>query len=102
MHHVQFVYRYGCIIYMQLHKMRTVIETSLLTSLYFTRIQPMHLITGVVSNSGMIYVIGGDDGSTNLDSVECYDPKSNTWTLLHLSMTTGRSYAGVAIVDKNC
>ena len=58
--------------------------------------------TGVVSNSGMIYVIGGDDGSTNLDSVECYDPKSNTWTLLHLSMTTGRSYAGVAIVDKNC
>lgn len=63
----------------------------------------MHIIlVGVVSNGGFLYVVGGDDGSTNLNSVECYDPKSNTWTLLPMSMTTGRSYAGVAVVDKNC
>lgn len=45
-------------------------------------------------------MVGGDDGSTNLNSVECYDPKSNSWTIINVSMTTGRSYAGVAIVDK--
>jgi len=55
-----------------------------------------------VANGGLLYVIGGDDGSTNLNSVESYDPKSNTWTLLPMVMTTGRSYAGVAVVDKNC
>jgi len=59
-------------------------------------------LQGVVANGGLLYVIGGDDGSTNLNSVESYDPKSNTWTLLPMVMTTGRSYAGVAVVDKNC
>lgn len=55
----------------------------------------------MVANGGHLYVVGGDDGSYNLNSVECYDPKTNTWSLITTSMTIGRSYAGVAIVDKN-
>jgi hypothetical protein len=45
----------------------------------------------VISNGGYLYVVGGDDGSSNLASVECYDPKTNQWTLLSASMMTGRS-----------
>lgn len=56
--------------------------------------------SGVVTNDGLLYVIGGDDGSSNLGSVECYDVKSNKWTLLPSCMMTGRSYAGVAVIDK--
>ena len=56
--------------------------------------------TGVVANSGLIYVVGGDDGSSNLGSVECFDPKANIWTLLPSSMMTGRSYAGVTVIDR--
>lgn len=55
---------------------------------------------GVVSKDGLLYVIGGDDGQSNLASVEVYNPKVNSWSLLPLHMSIGRSYAGVAIVDK--
>ncbi|WAQ96164.1 KELC-like protein, partial [Mya arenaria] len=55
---------------------------------------------GVLANGGFIYVVGGDDGSSNLGSVECYDPKANIWTLLPSSMMTGRSYAGVTVIDR--
>lgn len=54
----------------------------------------------MVANAGYLYVVGGDDGSSNLGSVECFDPKSNTWTLLSSSMMTGRSYAGVTVIDR--
>ncbi|XP_052069410.1 kelch-like protein 2 [Mytilus californianus] len=63
----------------------------------------MHLCrrnAGVVSNGGYLYVVGGDDGSSNLASIECFDPKTNLWTLLSASMMTGRSYAGVTVIDK--
>ena len=66
------------------------IKTSLFISVYL----------GVVSNNGILYVIGGDDGSSNLGSVEYYNPKLDTWTLLITSMMTGRSYAGVCVIDK--
>ena len=59
----------------------------------------MHF-TGVVANNGLLFVIGGDDGSSNLGSVEYYNPKTDKWTLLVSSMTTGRSYAGVCVIDK--
>jgi len=55
---------------------------------------------GVVSHSGLLYVIGGDDGSSNLQSVEVYHPKNNTWTILDASMTMGRSYTGVCVIDQ--
>ena len=62
----------------------------------------LHFIyfAGVVANGGLLYVIGGDDGSSNLGSVEYYNPKTDTWTMLPTSMMTGRSYAGVCVIDK--
>lgn len=56
---------------------------------------------GVVSKDGLLYVIGGDDSQSNLASVEVYNPRMNSWTLLQQTMSIGRSYAGVCIVD-NC
>lgn len=55
---------------------------------------------GVVALKGQLYVVGGDDGSSNLASVEVYNPKTNTWTMLPSCMSIGRSYAGVVIIDK--
>ena len=55
---------------------------------------------GVVSHNGLLYVIGGDDGSSNLSSVEVYHPKNNTWTILDASMTMGRSYTGVCVIEQ--
>ncbi|ELU16789.1 hypothetical protein CAPTEDRAFT_158890 [Capitella teleta] len=69
----------------------------------WTQVADMHLCrrnAGVVANSGLLYVIGGDDGSSNLGSVEFYNPKQDTWTMLPSAMTTGRSYAGVTVIDK--
>ncbi|ESO84234.1 hypothetical protein LOTGIDRAFT_211219 [Lottia gigantea] len=69
----------------------------------WTPVADMHLCrrnAGVVANNGLLYVVGGDDGSSNLGSVEVYDSKSDTWTLLSSSMMTGRSYAGVTVIDK--
>lgn len=44
--------------------------------------------------NGLLYVVGGDDGSCNLASVEYYNPVTDKWTLLPANMSTGRSYAG--------
>ncbi|KAG8183297.1 hypothetical protein JTE90_025997 [Oedothorax gibbosus] len=55
---------------------------------------------GVIAVEGMLYVVGGDDGSSNLSSVEVYCPRTDSWSMLPSFMTIGRSYAGVAVVDK--
>ena len=55
---------------------------------------------GVISHSGVIYVIGGDDGTSNLASVEMYNPKTDSWSVLAANMTIGRSYTGVCVIDK--
>jgi len=55
---------------------------------------------GVVAHGGLLYVIGGDDGTTNLASVEIYHPESDSWKLLPVSMNIGRSYAICTIIDK--
>ncbi|XP_040503150.1 kelch-like protein 3 isoform X3 [Gallus gallus] len=55
---------------------------------------------GVCAVNGLLYVVGGDDGSCNLASVEYYNPITDKWTLLPTSMSTGRSYAGVAVIHK--
>ncbi|XP_063588131.1 ring canal kelch homolog [Penaeus indicus] len=55
---------------------------------------------GVIALNGLLYVVGGDDGTSNLASVEVYNPKTDAWTLLPAHMGIGRSYAGVAIIDK--
>ncbi|XP_054269165.1 ring canal kelch homolog isoform X2 [Macrosteles quadrilineatus] len=55
---------------------------------------------GVVALNKLLYVVGGDDGCSNLASVEVYNPKSDSWSMLSSCMSIGRSYAGVAIIDK--
>ncbi|XP_034037888.1 kelch-like protein 3 isoform X2 [Thalassophryne amazonica] len=55
---------------------------------------------GVCSVNGLLYVIGGDDGSCNLSSVEFYNPTTDKWSLIPTNMSNGRSYAGVAVIDK--
>ncbi|KAM9833353.1 kelch-like protein 3 isoform X3 [Syngnathus typhle] len=55
---------------------------------------------GVCTINGLLYVIGGDDGSCNLSSVEFYDPAVDKWSLIPTNMSNGRSYAGVAVIDK--
>uniref|UniRef100_A0A8D2MCE0 Uncharacterized protein n=1 Tax=Zonotrichia albicollis TaxID=44394 RepID=A0A8D2MCE0_ZONAL len=37
---------------------------------------------GVAVLEGMLYVAGGNDGTSCLNSVERYNPKSNTWETL--------------------
>lgn len=53
------------------------------------------LFSGVCAVNNLLYVVGGDDGSCNLASVEFYNPSTDKWTLLPTCMSTGRSYAGV-------
>lgn len=52
---------------------------------------------GVCAVNGLLYVVGGDDGSCNLASVEYYNPVTDKWTLLPTNMSTGRSYAGQCV-----
>ena len=68
---------------------------TLLADMSFTRRN-----AGVTSVDGHLYVIGGDDGSINLSTVEVYSPRADKWDLLPSQMSTGRSYAGVVILDK--
>ncbi|KAJ8393895.1 hypothetical protein AAFF_G00056240 [Aldrovandia affinis] len=55
---------------------------------------------GVCAINGLLYVIGGDDGSCNLSSVEYYNPATDKWSLIPTNMSNGRSYAGVSVIDK--
>lgn len=49
---------------------------------------------GVCAVNGLLYVVGGDDGSCNLSTVEYYNPTTDKWTVVSSCMSTGRSYAG--------
>ena len=44
---------------------------------------------------------GGYDGNTFLDSVECYDPETDSWSEV-TRMTSGRSGVGVAVTMEPC
>lgn len=48
----------------------------------------------------LLYVIGGDDGISNLTSIEVFDPTNDSWKFAEGGLTQGRSYAGVAVIDK--
>ena len=51
---------------------------------------------GASALGGKLYVCGGYDGVSSLNSVECYDPTLNNWTMV-ASMRRHRSAAGVAV-----
>ncbi|KAF7244199.1 Kelch-like protein 2 [Varanus komodoensis] len=55
---------------------------------------------GVCAVNGLLYVVGGDDGSCNLATVEYYNPTTDKWMVVSSCMSTGRSYAGVTVIDK--
>ncbi|KAK9710530.1 Kelch motif [Popillia japonica] len=46
--------------------------------------------------NNLLYVVGGDDGSSNLASVEVYNPKTETWTIFAIAgngVAAGGRYA---------
>jgi len=49
---------------------------------------------------GLLYVIGGSDGASTLDSVEFYNPKTNIWTMVTASMNDARFSAGSIVIKR--
>lgn len=52
-------------------------------------------------NTNVLLFAGGYDGTTFLDSVECYDPEADAWSEV-THMTSGRSGVGVAVTMEPC
>jgi len=50
------------------------------------------------SDAKLVYTVGGSNGSTDLPSVEAYDPAANTWTPMP-ELAQARSDLGVTIAD---
>nr|XP_013804022.1 PREDICTED: kelch-like protein 18 [Apteryx mantelli mantelli] len=53
---------------------------------------------GTVVLDGQIYVCGGYDGNSSLNSVESYSPEANKWTVV-TPMSSNRSAAGVTVFE---
>ena len=54
---------------------------------------------GVVALNGLLYVMGGKFGSTHLNSVEIYNPNTNTWELVEYSINVGDQINAGIVVD---
>lgn len=52
----------------------------------------------VVEAGGFLYALGGNDGSSSLNSVERYEPLLNKWTIV-TSMFTRRSSVGASVLE---
>lgn len=50
------------------------------------------------STEGMLYAVGGMDSSKGANSVECFDPRLNTWRFV-TNMSIRRQQFGVAILE---
>ena len=57
------------------------------------------LAVGVAVVNRLLYAIGGFDGENRLNSVECYHPENNAWTLVP-EMKFKRSGAGVSVLNQ--
>lgn len=53
---------------------------------------------GIISKNGLLYVIGGSDGTKSLCTVEIYDPRMNLWTS-GPNMTSCRANVSANLVD---
>ena len=53
---------------------------------------------GVASVGGFIYAVGGENDSLIYDTVECYDPALNTWSLV-ASLNAPRVACAVCVVE---
>lgn len=49
--------------------------------------------------NGLLYVVGGETEISIADTVEIYNPKTNTWSMETLSRSGGKIYGGV-VVDR--
>lgn len=49
--------------------------------------------------NGLLYVIGGEVEKSTVDTVEMYNPKSNTWSMEQFPKCGGKLFAGV-VVDR--
>ena len=54
---------------------------------------------GVAVLGDLLYAVGGHDGSSYLNSVERYDPKTNQWSSEVAPTSTCRTSVGVAVLD---
>ena len=54
---------------------------------------------GAASDGKLVYALGGTNGTSDLATVEAYDPAANTWTTPAASFPGARSDFGVAIAD---
>lgn len=52
----------------------------------------------LVAMDGWLYAVGGNDGSSSLNSIEKYNPRSNKWVAASC-MFTRRSSVGVAVLE---
>ncbi len=52
----------------------------------------------VAEAGGVLYAIGGFDGSNVLGTIQAYDPKNNSWSASGATLTTARMNAAVASV----
>ena len=58
---------------------------------------PRQLLSAA-SDGKLVYAVGGTDGTSDLTTVEAYDPAANTWTTLP-ELSEARSDGGVAFAD---
>ncbi|CAB3403816.1 unnamed protein product [Caenorhabditis bovis] len=59
----------------------------------------------VIAVNEHVFAVGGDDGSSNLKTIECIQlPKdgyeASHWNILETRMPQGRSYAGITLLSK--
>ncbi len=52
----------------------------------------------VAEAGGVLYAIGGFDGSNTLGTMQAYDPKTNTWSVASSQLTVARRDAAVASI----
>jgi len=56
------------------------------------------IFIGVVTLDGLLYVIGGESEESVFDTIEVYNPKTNTWSLRTLS----KNINNVADIKVHC
>lgn len=64
---------------------------------YLTVLQLFWLLTGLVMLDGYVFAVGGWEGRSRLDSVECYNPHTNTWQFMESVKMAVTSPAVVAL-----
>jgi kelch-like protein 18 len=53
----------------------------------------------VVALGGRLFAVGGYDGLTNLNTVECYDPQADKWTFV-TPMCKHQGVVGVGVLPR--